>query len=1017
MSRFLKKSRASVEDDTESVAESSYTSTSSSWRQKMNSTNLQDVEEIVRNSSPVDYQIPVYSSSSRNESCPSHLEIIEIKERMEIAEASSLAQAEQIKRKESEIVRLKRQIDEVQKEQAQVIGDMRKKHQETLDDFGDQLEQMQKAKTKVDREKTKVQQEMDELTTELDIAVKGRNQYELDVRQLQSVVSQLKLQLEQQQTDFNNERKNRNTEQQEILALNSKISSLENRCEELAFTKLTLEKECNEYKMHVDDSTKDRTNLTTYVNDLSRELIGLKERLDDESDTKTDLQQHHANIITENQKLKSEIDKLKKNHESEMDLQRKKLMQKIAEAEEEAESSTTKVGAAERARQKTQDEIDALVVEMDKANALVVAYEKKVIAKEKELEAMRLREQKLQKDIESVNKECKNHQSNTQAYKKQYEEVTEQLINFKREIDRFQSQLKDSNYELADKERLYGQINLAYRNLEVELDQRSKVVDDLEMLLRQTEDRSNQIIAELQAVKTDATKTVQEKEETIESLKRSHQKELEAFRMQMSDIETRYKGENVKVKKRAEIELAEAQQQINQIATSKISLEKSIERYEAAIRDLKLQLEDQGRQLINERDNVAAHQKKISMLSHEVEELNVSVETHLKIRRSLETEIREAQTRISELQQQAHNFGGIKSNMAVELQGLNREVDDRENELRDVITKLNMAQDEVVQLRNEIDNEHTLFLQAEESRKELEEKLRSTTVKLQESEIQSTKQLKQVIKKLELRVTELDMKLEDEKRRTAEANSNARKNEISSNDMKVQYEEDRRAIERLNEQLDAQNELLRKYKFAVEEKEAAVSEAMGRYRKMQRELEDAEERAERAEGTASTLRARSIREEADMHKQRRMRSMSKTPMLNDEDLAERRASLLSSAASQIDTTLKEEPTPEKEDGEFRSRFLKSPKSKQGQSDTQSVSGMSGISAGSNLSGMSRLGAAAPPLPGGRAGSVASFKTTSTIGNFSSSGYSSRAASVFDGATPAAHSPASSRARSVTVTRD
>lgn len=281
MSRFLKKSRASVEDDTESVAESSYTSTSSSWRQKMNSTNLQDVEEI---------------------------------ERMEIAEASSLAQAEQIKRKESEIVRLKRQIDEVQKEQAQVIGDMRKKHQETLDDFGDQLEQMQKAKTKVDREKTKVQQEMDELTTELDIAVKGRNQYELDVRQLQSVVSQLKLQLEQQQTDFNNERKNRNTEQQEILALNSKISSLENRCEELAFTKLTLEKECNEYKMHVDDSTKDRTNLTTYVNDLSRELIGLKERLDDESDTKTDLQQHHANIITENQKLKSEIDKLKKNH-------------------------------------------------------------------------------------------------------------------------------------------------------------------------------------------------------------------------------------------------------------------------------------------------------------------------------------------------------------------------------------------------------------------------------------------------------------------------------------------------------------------------------------------------------------------------------------------------------------------------------------------------------------------------------------------------------------------------------
>merc|ERR1719334_2545347 len=266
----------------------------------------------------------------------------------------------------------------------------------------------------------------------------------------------------------------------------------------------------------------------------------------------------------------------------------------------------------------------------------------------------------------------------------------------------------------------------------------------------------------------------------------------------------------------------------------------------------------------------------------------------------------------------------------------------------DIVQRLNMAQDEIVQLRHEIENEHALYIKAEESRKEVEERMRANTVKLQEAEIQSSKQLKQVIKKLEMRATELEMKLEDEKRRTAEANFHARKNEISSNDMKVQYEEDRRTIERLNEQLDAQNELLRKYKFAVEEKEAAVSEAMGRYRKMQRELEDAEERAERAEGTASTLRARSIR------------SMSKTPCLHEEELAERRASLLSAAASQVDNTSAGEktPTPDNDDCEFRSRFLKS-RNKDRDSDTQSISGMSGISAvsgiSSNLTSLSRLG--------------------------------------------------------------
>merc|ERR1712136_509476 len=104
---------------------------------------------------------------------------------------------EQIKRKESEITRLKRQV-----------------------------EQLQKAKTPVDREKTKTQQEMDELTTELDIAVKARNTYEGDVRMLQGVVSELKLKMEQQQNDFNNERKNRSAQHEEVLSLNTKISSL-----------------------------------------------------------------------------------------------------------------------------------------------------------------------------------------------------------------------------------------------------------------------------------------------------------------------------------------------------------------------------------------------------------------------------------------------------------------------------------------------------------------------------------------------------------------------------------------------------------------------------------------------------------------------------------------------------------------------------------------------------------------------------------------------------------------------
>ena len=36
--------------------------------------------------------------------------------------------------------------------------------------------------------------------------------------------------------------------------------------------------------------------------------------------------------------------------------------------------------------------------------------------------------------------------------------------------------------------------------------------------------------------------------------------------------------------------------------------------------------------------------------------------------------------------------------------GLGRELDDKEDELRDIVQRLNMAQDEIVQLRHEIEN-------------------------------------------------------------------------------------------------------------------------------------------------------------------------------------------------------------------------------------------------------------------------------------------------------------------------
>ncbi|XP_010085533.1 PREDICTED: myosin-7-like [Pterocles gutturalis] len=90
----------------------------------------------------------------------------------------------------------------------------------------------------------------------------------------------------------------------------------------------------------------------------------------------------------------------------------------------------------------------------------------------------------------------------------------------------------------------------------------------------------------------------------------------------------------------------------------------------------------------------------------------------------------------------------------------------------------------------------------------------------------------------------------------AEAQKGIRKYERRIKELSYQAEEDRKNLTRMQDLIDKLQSKVKSYKRQFEEAEQQANSNLVKYRKVQHELDDAEERADIAETQVNKLRAR-----------------------------------------------------------------------------------------------------------------------------------------------------------------
>jgi len=201
-------------------------------------------------------------------------------------------------------------------------------------------------------------------------------------------------------------------------------------------------------------------------------------------------------------------------------------------------------------------------------------------------------------------------------------------------------------------------------------------------------------------------------------------------------------------------------------------------------------------------------------------------------------------------------YSSAKSKLESEFAALQNDYDEVHKELRISDERVQRLTIELKSTRDLLTEEQERLVKIDTIKKNLEVEVRNLHVRIEEVEANALAGGKRVIAKLESRIRDVEIEVEEEKRRHAETEKILRKKDHRVKELVLQSEEDHKTVTLLSETCDKLNEKVKVYKRQMQEQEGMSSQNLTRVRRFQRELEAAEDRADQAESNLSFIRAK-----------------------------------------------------------------------------------------------------------------------------------------------------------------
>ncbi|XP_035268439.1 myosin-7-like [Anguilla anguilla] len=783
-------------------------------------------------------------------------ELEEISERLEEAGGATVAQIEMNKKREAEFQKMRRDLEEATLQHESTAATLRKKHADSVADLGEQIDNLQRVKQKLEKEKSELRLELDDVVSNMEQIIKVKTNLEKMCRTLEDQMTDYRTKYEEGQrtiNDFNLQRAKLQTENGELTRQMEEKDSL---VSQLTRAKQSYTQQIEDLKRQLEEEVKAKNALAHAVQSSRHDCDLLREQYEEELEAKAELQRSlsKANSEVAQWRTKYETDAIQRTEE--LEEAKKKLAQRLQDAEEAVEAVNAKCSSLEKTKHRLQNEIEDLMVDVERSNAAAAALDKKQRNFDKVLAEWKQKYEESQSELESSQKEARSLSTELFKLKNSYEESLDHLETMKRENKNLQEEISDLTEQLGEGGKSIHELEKIRKQLEQEKSEIQSALEEAEATLEHEEGKILRAQLEFNQVKADIERKLTEKDEEMEQAKRNQQRVVDTLQTSL-EAETRSRNEALRLKKKMEGDLNEMEIQLSQANRQAAEAQKQLKGLHSHLKDAQLHLDESLRANDDLKENIAIVERRNNLLQAELEELRSMVEQTERGRKLAEQELLDVSERVQLLHSQNTSLLNQKKKLEGDTAQLQTEVEEAVQECRNAEEKAKKAITDAAMMAEELKKEQDTSAHLERMKKNMEQTIKDLQHRLDEAEQIAMKGGKKQIQKLEARVKELENEVEMEQRKSTDALKGIRKYERRIKELTYQTEEDRKNLARLQDLVDKLQLKVKSYKRTAEEAEEQANSNLTKFRKLQHELDEAEERADIAESQVNKLRAKS----------------------------------------------------------------------------------------------------------------------------------------------------------------
>uniref|UniRef100_A0A4W3JNU4 Myosin-9 n=1 Tax=Callorhinchus milii TaxID=7868 RepID=A0A4W3JNU4_CALMI len=780
-------------------------------------------------------------------------ELEALKTELEDTLDSTAAQQELRAKREQEVSHMKKALDEEAKTHEVQIQEMRQKHSQMVEELSEQLEQSRRIKANLEKAKQTLESERNELAGEVKSLIQSKGESEHKRKKVDS-------QFQEVQLKFTEGERTRSELAEKVVKLQAELDSVggllnhaESKSIKITKDHSVLESQLQDTQELLQEETRQKLALSTKLRHMEEEMNTLREQLEEEEETKRNLGKQVQGMQTQLTDTKKRMDDGfgSLEHSEEVKKKLQKDLESLCQRHEEKVAAYDKL---EKTKTRLQQELDDLIVDLDHQTQIVSSLEKKqkkfdqMLAEEKSISA------KYAEERDRAEAEAREKETKSLALARALEVAIEQ----KEELERLNKQLRAEMEDLVSSKDDVGksvhELEKSKRALDQQVEEMKTQLEELEDELQATEDAKLRLEVNLQAMKAQFDRDLLGKDEQSEEKRRQLVKQVREMEAELED-ERKHRSVAVAAKKKLELDLKDLEGQIEGANKGREEAIKQLRKLQAQLKDYQRELSDTR----SSREDILAqskeNEKKLKSLEAEMIQMQELA--------AAERAKRQAQQERDELAEEIASSSSGKSLALDEKRRLESRIAQLEEEVEEEQTNSEMANDrlrksnlQVDQLTADLTAERSNAQKAENARQQLDRQNKELKLKLQEADNSIKSRYKASISALEAKVAQLEEQLDVEIKERQTASKQVRRVEKRLKEVVLQVEDERRSSDQFKDQAEKGNSRLKQLKRQLEEAEEETQRVNASRRKLQRELEDSTESVDAMNHEISSLKSK-----------------------------------------------------------------------------------------------------------------------------------------------------------------